>query len=182
MIVPDADLKFARNALIFFTQNAALARAVKATQQSPLMWRLMQGNALDAWVLNWCVLFGSDNSNNQPLHWKNMFEPNAFRAGLHAALSIKPDEWVAYRNEVVDYRNELAAHRDLNPSTVRYPFCDIALEAAAYYADQLMPRLVERGIDPIVLVDLQDHFRICLERFGEQAAECMSDWKMREQH
>lgn len=176
MIIPDADLKFARNALVFFTQNAALARSVKATQESPLMWRLMQGNALDAAVLNWCVLFGSDNSKNQPLHWKNLFEPDAFRAGLHAALSVTPDEWAAYRKEVVDYRNELAAHRDLNPETVRYPILDTALEAAGYYAEQLTPRLVGRGIPTIVMPDLKAHFDLCLNRFTEQATECMAGW------
>ena len=47
------------------------------------------------------------------------------------------EKWRAYRQDVVGYRNELAAHRDLDPRTRFHPNFDTALLAADFYHERL---------------------------------------------
>ena len=78
-----------------------------------------------------------------------MFDADPFRDGLLAAVGLTLDEWSEYRKVLVDYRNELAAHRDLNPDTTHHPNFSKGLLAADFYYERLRERIqVETGQPP----------------------------------
>jgi|GEM_PF-5597589 len=72
-----------------------------------------------------------------------MFDPDTFRAGLLDALKMSRDEFNAYRETIKVYRDENAAHRDLDPKSEVYPNLDAALECCFFYFDQLRARFEE---------------------------------------
>ena len=49
-----------------------LRRTLHAVWADPPLnfWRVIYGNLTDMAVLEWCKLFGSDDDQNQPIHWK----------------------------------------------------------------------------------------------------------------
>lgn len=141
MIVPNADLTFARETLRSFMDAVALTRALSTLKPEPYSFRVAQNAAFDTAVINWCILFGSDHADHQKIHWKNLFETNAFRDGLLGAVRMTRDEFQAYQKMVVDYRNELAAHRDLNPDTTHHPNFETALVAADFYHERLREKI-----------------------------------------
>lgn len=174
MIVPNADLKFARDTLRSFVDAVALCRAVSEFDGNGRYFlTVARGNSFDIAVISWCILFGSDHTENQRLHWKNMFDPDPFRKDMLEAVGCSFEEWKEYRTLVVDYRNELAAHRDLNPDTRFNPNFDLALLAANFYHQRLGDRFekeVGKKFDNVTLLeeferrreafagDLQAHF------------------------
>lgn len=169
MVVQGADITFARNTLTSFVENVALARALQSLEQPPYALRLAQGSAFDIAAIEWCILFGSDDTHHQHLHWKNIFNEDRFRAGLMEALEISIDDWATYWRELVNYRNELAAYRDLNPVTRNYPNFDIAIKVAAFYHEQLVEFADARGVT-MQGPGLIEHFETCAAEFREWAS------------
>ncbi|PIC01168.1 hypothetical protein [Caulobacter sp. X] len=137
MVVKNAHLSFARETLRTFIDAVAQTRAICELKEPPYFLTVAQRNAYDTAINAWCILFGSDHADNQQIHWKNMFDHDHFRTGLRASLGMSQDQWTAYRKALVDYRNELTAHRDLNPKTRLNPSFDAALLAADFYHEQL---------------------------------------------
>lgn len=178
MIVENADLSFARETLRSFMDSVALARALHDITPRPYSLTVAQRAAFDTAVISWCILFGSHHAENQALHWKNMFDADQFRAGLVEALGISLEEWRAYRQDVVDYRNELAAHRDLNPKTRFHPNFDKAIIAADLYYHWLCQKvLVTIGADTEgdTLIQQLEHRLEVFTRQMRVAAEVVSD-------
>jgi len=169
MVVQDADITFARNTLRSFVENVALARALHSIEQPPYALRLAQGSAFDIAAIEWCILFGSDDPHHQHLHWKNIFDEDLFRAGLMEVLDMSIEDWATYRRNLVNYRNELAAHRDLNPATRNYPNFDTAIRAAAFYHEQLVEFAAARGV-VMEGPGLMEHFETRAAEFGEWAS------------
>lgn len=171
MIIPNADLSFARETLRDFIDALALSRAIRAHQPHGYALAIAQRCAYDRAVVTWAILFGSDHEEHQQLHWKRMFDEASFRDGLLAATGGGLDEWRAYWSALKDYRDELAAHRDLNPATRVHPNLDLALIAAEYYAHQLEGLVKSRtGIDAGI-ANLSEHYeeryRLCTAQVGE---------------
>lgn len=171
MIVKNADLSFARETLRSFVDAVALTRALRELSPDPYSFKVAQAASFDIAVISWCILFGSDNAEQQKLHWKNMFDENAFRGGLLDALSLTLDEWRTYRKTVVDYRNELAAHRDLNPETKYHPNFDKALLAADFYHERLREKIkVQIGADTeggTLLEQFEERHDLFLKQMGQ---------------
>ena len=74
--------------LASMVRTIQLRRTFNAVSPTPnlVMWRVIYGNCTDMAVLEWCKLFGSDDEQNQPVHWKNVapdflssFEKTYFR-------------------------------------------------------------------------------------------------------
>jgi hypothetical protein len=147
MVVENADVSFARDTLRAFVDALALTRALQAVGDLPYPFLVAQGAAFDTAAIGWCVLFGSHDARQQPMHWKNMFDKDSFRAALLKALGLSLEDWTAYRRGLVDYRNEIAAHRDLDPATRHFPNFDLALEAAEVYHGHLRALAAGRGIN-----------------------------------
>lgn len=165
-----ADIAFARHTLVAIVRAVALKRAVEAAKptRTATFWHVINGGLFDTAIVDWCILFGSDNAQQQALHWKNMFEEDQFRAALLGALPVSEAEWRDYRESLKTYRDQNAAHRDLNPSTEFYPNMDLALEAAFFYFDQLRERVAALNPDQAKL-SLRDEYRRSFETFSELA-------------
>jgi hypothetical protein len=161
--------------------NIHLKRVLHAIDPAPRLnfWRLTYGNVLDMAVIEWCKLFGSDNREHQPVHWKNTIpkeEHDAFREGLLARLNVTSDDWRKYRGEVKGYRDNYVAHLS-GPSpclehkvpgarsTSHYPKLGMALEASNYYYDELLSRLTSTGFPHHYPLDMREYCK----RFEAQA-------------
>lgn len=170
MVVKNAHLSFARETLRTFMDAVAQLRAISAVKDHPYFLTVAQRNAFDTAVISWCILFGSDHADRQEIHWKNMFENDSFRTGLVQTLDMPLDAWVAYRKSLVDYRNELAAHRDLNPESKFHPSFDQALIAADFYEQQLRVKIEAETGTATVGPSLLEEFKATLALFTRQAA------------
>lgn len=177
MIVPNADLKFAHETLRSFMDAVALTRAIATLDHPPYSLRVARNAAFDVAVIGWCILFGSDHADHQPIHWKNMFNVDRFRDGLVAALGVSLDEWRAYRKGVVDYRNELAAHRDLSPDTTHHPNLDAALAAADFYYERLRERFAAEMGAKVDGGTLMEEFKDRLDVFTRDMAKALDGMK-----
>ena len=153
-------------------RNIHLKRVLHAVDPNPNLtfWRLIYGDLMDLAVIDWCKLFGSDDKESQPSHWKNMIPEAAhddFRRGLWQHLGITKDQWQIYRQDVVDFRNNYAAHfsppwlqRDEEEASgleYKYPDFSIALEAVYYYYSKLLVRLRNLGYTHSYPEDLKDY-------------------------
>lgn len=157
-------------------RNIHLKRVLHDADPKPPLnfWRLMYGNCLDMAVMEWCKLFGSDNEEQQPVHWKNVVPAaghDAFRAGLLTATGLSADRWMNERERVKAYRDKHAAHFDeefiRTENDPRYPDLGVALEAAYFYYEHLLAMLDDRGIGRRYPEDIREYCR----RFAEQAAQ-----------
>ena len=89
----------ASEALTNLVRNIHLRRQLSAVRADPhlVFWRLIYGDLSDIVVLEWCKLFGSDDDERQPLHWKNVIpDPSKFRNDLFAELQIYESKWRSY--------------------------------------------------------------------------------------
>lgn len=128
-----------------FVRTVHLRRALVAVDDNPHLnfWRVIYGNCVDIGVIDWCKLFGNDDAKKQPTHWKNQIptiDHDDFRAGLRSVLGLTQQEWEAYREAIVKYRNIGAAHLqpDAHSPDDTYPVFDKALEAVYFYYDRLL--------------------------------------------
>ena len=145
MRFPNADLVFARDTLVTIIRAVAIKRAIEASKPHPTatFWHVVNGGLFDTAIVDWCILFGSDNREQQRLHWKNMFDADEFRVGLLAALGMSREAFADYREVLKTYRDENAAHRDLDPKTETYPNMDVALECCFFYFERLAAPFAE---------------------------------------
>ena len=87
-------------------------------------------------VIYWCMVFGSEGCN--PTHWKHLSEGNvdylrkSFRQSLFRYTNFTPSTWDTYWREMVNFRNEYVAHRELNYNKP-VPYLDPSLEVAYVY-------------------------------------------------
>ena len=154
--------------IVVLVRNVALGRAMYATGIYPHLnfWRVLQSNTMDMAAIDWCKLFGSDDRNRQPAHWKNVVPAarhDTFRAGLLEATGLSADEWDEYRFTILEYRNTMAAHLD-EPAKrpPNFPSYDIALLAASYYYSHIMSNEELRAAHahyPQDLLEYEEDFR-----------------------
>ena len=81
-------------------------------------WTMTVNLLADSAALEWSKVFGSWDEDT---HWTRAVRAerrDEHRAALLVELGFTQTEWKAYRNEIVDYRNGMVAHHDLN-ATVR---------------------------------------------------------------
>jgi hypothetical protein len=103
--------------------------------QSPF-WTLTIDAHLKLAVIHWCMVFGSEGCN--PTHWKHVSEDNvdclreSFRRSLFRQAMFTPTTWDTYWRQMVNFRNEYVAHRELAYNKP-VPYLDRALEVAYVY-------------------------------------------------
>jgi hypothetical protein len=128
-----------------------LRRTLHAVSPTPslVFWRVIYGNLTDTAVLEWCKLFGSDDEQNQPVHWKNVAaDPEQFRKELLSVLKIYDSKWRSYWAEMKRYRDQVAAHHDQRRVEIRnHPIFDLALESAYFYYDFSVSELRKLGVN-----------------------------------
>ena len=126
-------------------------------------WRLIHGAFLDAPVLDWCKIFGSDA---EPTHWKGVVDDkDSFRADLLRVLNITQSEWTSYWNHLHDYRNEFVSHSVEEAAVTKYPSLDLALQSCHFYYDYLLNRLQDGDVDEV------ERLGAYSKRFSEHTAQ-----------
>jgi len=104
----------------------------------------IDAHLLQAAIL-WCMIFGSDGPNN-PTHWKKLSSKKteslkkSFRDGLLISTQMNREQWQKYHTEMVNFRNEFAAHRELKYKKP-VPNFDYALKVVYYY-DQWIREII----------------------------------------
>ena len=128
-----------------------LRRTLHVVSPAPplVFWRVIYGNLTDMAVLEWCKLFGSDDEQNQPVHWKNIAsDPEQFWKELLSCLRIYDSKWRSYWAEMKRYRDQVVAHHDQRRVEIRnYPTFDLALESAYFYYAFAVAELRKHGVD-----------------------------------
>ena len=141
----------AADVLTNLVRNIHLRRELSVVRPDPHLafWRLIYGDLSDITVLEWCKLFGSDDDERQPLHWKNIVsDPTKFRTDLFARLRIYESKWRSYWSEMKRYRDQSVAHQDIRRSEIKnYPKFDLALESAYFYHEFIVDQLRKIGTD-----------------------------------
>jgi hypothetical protein len=130
------DLLSAVEIIASLVRTIHLRRTLQSVSSNPRLtfWRVIYGNLTDMAVLEWCKLFGSDDEQNQTVHWKNIAtEPDQFRISLFLELRIYESKWSSYWTEMKRYRDQVVAHHDQRRIKIlNYPTFDLALESASF--------------------------------------------------
>lgn len=110
---------------------------IVATEPKQTFWIMTINLLADAAAIEWSKVFGSWDEDT---HWTKVLQKelhDEIRAGLLKKLGCTESEWEAYREEIVDYRNQIVAHHDLEAAVAQYPHYDKAILAAAFMFDVL---------------------------------------------
>ena len=95
-----------------------ISNASKIHQQQSEFWtHTINAHLIQASII-WCMVFGSDGCNQT--HWKNLSEvacedlQSSFQQKLHIETGMNLDQWNTYWHKMTEFRNQYAAHRELN--------------------------------------------------------------------
>jgi hypothetical protein len=122
-----------------FSQAVHVKRMIEGVALEPkqTFWIMTINLLAESATVEWCKVFGSWDEDT---HWKNAVPANQHdqvHAELLAVVGLGKNEWVAYRESIVDYRNQIVAHHDLNATVAKTPQFDVALTAAAFMFEKL---------------------------------------------
>lgn len=117
-----------------FAQSVKVRRMIEGIALEPkqTFWIMTINLLLDAAAIDWCKVFGSWDEDT---HWTQVIPKERHddvRAGLLNALGLSADDWEAYRNSIVGFRDQMVAHHDLNATVAKYPHYDLAFAAADF--------------------------------------------------
>lgn len=145
------------------TYYRALSKGYTEHRQQNEFWTLTIDAHLLRATIDWCMVFGSDNSN--PTHWKQLSITDSeqlcksFREGLFKTTGLDRDSWRQYWESMTDFRNKYAAHRELAFKSP-VPNFDMALSVAYYYDNW-----VRRVISPDTFAEPQlESFALSLQK------------------
>jgi hypothetical protein len=138
----------AKDILAAIVRNVHLRRELSKVSAEPALnfWRLIYGNLTDMAVLEWCKLFGSDDSERQAVHWKSIADDHEhFRENMLRSIGVSREAWNQYWTEMKTYRDHAVAHFDPRQSVTiaRYPSFDLALRSSYFYYIYLRAELVK---------------------------------------
>jgi len=124
--------------------DAACLKCIRAvvyfnavTNKTPYLWRFFQNCFGEVAAINWCHVFHKTKRNR--IHFYKLFEdPTIVALGseftndivmtrLRAATSLTEDQYTAFQQQVVDFRNKYAAHWDDEKGGVFFPNLDLAM-------------------------------------------------------
>lgn len=99
-------------------------------------WRFSQNCFGETACLNWCHIFNSDK--NDPVHYRNLFgDDQLMPLGEHfsyentkqrliKSADLNETSYLVFREEMIDFRNKFAAHREFTIGSIRFPQLDHA--------------------------------------------------------
>jgi hypothetical protein len=122
-----------------FAQAVHVRRMIESIAVEPkqTFWIMTMNLLIESAAIEWCKVFGSWDEHT---HWTQVASENdheKIRRELLLALGLTLSEWEAYRDTIVNYRNQMVAHHDLDAFVAAYPQFDPALNAAEFMFDQL---------------------------------------------
>ena len=120
--------------LLGFAQAVKVKHVLENIAMDPAQtfWRYLMGLMTDNAAIEWSKVFGSRDADT---HWSQALPKDQHddaRQGLLTVVKMKDEDWAKYRKSVVDYRNQMAAHHDLDANLEKYPHYDAALQAAYF--------------------------------------------------
>ena len=153
--------------LMAFAQSVRVRRMIEGIALEPkqTFWILTINLLLDAAAIDWCKVFGSWDEDT---HWTRVLPKERHedvRASLLTATGLSAEGWEAYRDRVVDFRNQLVAHHDLNATVAKYPEYDVAFAAADF---------MFTAIRELADADTLGGIPACLDRWSNTVAGNMS--------
>jgi hypothetical protein len=127
--------------LMTFAQYVKVRRMISEIAKEPQQsfWTMTLNLLMDAAAIEWAKVFGSRGDDT---HWTRVVSPEQHdqtRADLLGHLDMTVGEWLAYRDSIVRYRDQMAAHHDLAATLPSYPQYDKALEAAYFMFGRMRP-------------------------------------------
>jgi hypothetical protein len=79
-------------------------------QRIASFWRIVNGNFIDACVLEWCKLLGDPKGQH---YWERVVrDTGKFKADLLKHLKFSESEFDGFRAEMREYRDKFIAHLD----------------------------------------------------------------------
>lgn len=125
--------------LMAFAQSVRVRRMIEGIAFEPkqTFWIMTVNLLLDAAAIDWCKVFGSWDEGT---HWTQVIPKERHedvRAGLLSALGLSANDWDAYRNSIVGFRDQMVAHHDLNATVAKYPHYDLAFAAAEFMFNEI---------------------------------------------
>lgn len=129
--------------LQLFAQAVKVKRLIEEVALDPKVsfWVYTTNVLLNEAVIQWCKVFGS---TEEQTHWTKSFEQQQrekIRNELYQHLGMTKNQWREYRATVVDFRNQMAAHHDLDAAIQKYPHFGAALNAADFMYEQLLKQV-----------------------------------------
>lgn len=134
-------------------------------------WRFSQNCFGEAACLLWCHFFNSEN--NDPVHYRKLFGDEELKklgaefthervkARLCNAAKISEQQYVEFRTDAINFRNQYVAHREFTINTIKFPRIDIArdmcLELRLVLRDTVDAELKQTPDCP-ELLGLRNHF------------------------
>jgi hypothetical protein len=122
-----------------FAQTVQVRRMIEGIALEPkqTFWIMTANLLADAAAIEWCKVFGSYSEHT---HWTRVLPKkrhDEIRAELLKRVDLTEEKWKEYRESIVDYRDQLIAHHDLNSQVAKHPHYDVALVAASFVFDQI---------------------------------------------
>ncbi len=100
-------------------------------------------------IIDWCMVFGADSNE---LHWKKVvlddYYRNEFLDYLNSIAGIDKTQFNRYWEEITDFRNKYATHRNFSGAYPPVPFMDKAYCVAICYDDWLRTKIVDIIYEP----------------------------------
>lgn len=129
--------------LQLFAQAVKVKRLVEEVALDPKInfWVYTTNVLLNESAIQWSKVFGS---TREQTHWTRSFpaqEQEEVRAALYSHLGMTTGQWRNYRKTIVDFRDQMAAHHDLNAAIQKYPHFDTALASADFMYAKLLERI-----------------------------------------
>jgi hypothetical protein len=116
----------------------------------------------DLAAIEWCKVFGSAS---QQTHWRKALPADCHETVKQRLSELCPGgwaEWLRYRKSIVEQRDQLAAHHDLDAQVQSYPHFDLAIAAARLVHDRMADEL--DGVEAGGVVTQLDAFRTARQR------------------
>jgi hypothetical protein len=125
--------------LMCFAQWVQVRRMIEgvAVEPAQTFWNMNINLLADAAAIEWAKVFGS---RDEDTHWTKAFpaeRQDEIRAALLAHVGLTADQWAQYRDTIVNYRNQIVAHHDLDADVEKYPHYDVAVSASNFMFDQI---------------------------------------------
>ena len=108
--------------------SAPYARGYRARSEADF-WIMTLSLLLDAAAINWCKVLGSRGEDTHQTQVIPKDRHEEVRMSLLCALGINAENWEAYQNSIVEFRDQIVAHHDLNATAAKYPNYDLAIAA-----------------------------------------------------
>jgi hypothetical protein len=122
-----------------FAQSIQVRRMIEDIALDPkqTFWIMTVNLLADTAAIEWCKVFGSWDEDT---HWTQAVpkeQHDEIRAELLKVIGLTQEEWEEYRENIVNYRDQMVAHHDLDATVAKYPHYDVAVLASNFIFDQL---------------------------------------------